>query len=224
MRPLALSIFLLPLFACHAPQKPLFDRLETAGRVWMLDHATTQGSGMPVSCTLREDGKWDILFLTAGHLVPLGRQNFWLALWRPEYDSEGSERVRLQGGRMLSVHEQEDAALMVFIADEPVPCVPLSPRELQFGDSVWAVGHPLGFELHITGGYAADVDSVTSPLCYGNSGGPIIDKDGYVVGIASSTAFVNRQMVFYLTELVPVSRLVEWLTSHGVPVHGEEGI
>ena len=84
------------------------------------------------------------------------------------------------------------------------------------GDSVLAIGHPLGLEDTISNGLISavrhvhaglDVLQVSAPIAPGSSGGPLFNDHGEVIGVA--TAFMNsgQNLNFglpskYVTELV----------------------
>ncbi len=80
--------------------------------------------------------------------------------------------------------------------DFPTGIIPLEWRSksLRQGEEVWAVGHPLGFTYSITKGIVSHLDrrigspwqptiQVDAAINQGNSGGPLLDMDGKVVGI-----------------------------------------
>ena len=74
---------------------------------------------------------------------------------------------------------------------EPIPFAdPLSVAE---GQTVYALGHPLGLDFTVSRGIVSNRDRIMSGVSYvqtdasinpGNSGGPIINERGEVVGIA----------------------------------------
>jgi S1-C subfamily serine protease len=122
----------------------------------------------------------------------------------------GPLRIRLAGGeavRAERVGADPRTDLAVVRADVPglVPLPVAEGRRLRVGELVLAIGNPLGFErsvsvgvvsaLHRTlpgpDGVALDglvqTDAAVNP---GNSGGPLLDADGSVVGIA--TAMIPR--------------------------------
>ena len=69
-----------------------------------------------------------------------------------------------------------------------------SSENLKKGEAVWAIGHPLGFEYTVTTGvvsnesrrsYGAFQELIQTDVAInqGNSGGPLLDMDGKVVGV-----------------------------------------
>jgi len=76
-----------------------------------------------------------------------------------------------------------------------VPALELGdPREIKAGQRVFAIGHPQGLEYTVSDGIVAAVrylDSdhtliqVTAPISPGNSGGPLLDNQGKVIGMLS---------------------------------------
>jgi serine protease Do len=93
-----------------------------------------------------------------------------------------------------------DLALVSFQTSEEVPIAPLGDSStLQAGDWVFAVGNPLGFQSSITAGIVSatarhaqvgsgmsgitDYIQTDAAINQGNSGGPLVNLDGEVVGI-----------------------------------------
>jgi hypothetical protein len=72
------------------------------------------------------------------------------------------------------------------------------PEELEIGERVYAVGNPAGMEFSLSEGIvsgkrtedpikneARKLIQITAPISPGNSGGPVLDKKGRVVGVAT---------------------------------------
>lgn len=87
-------------------------------------------------------------------------------------------------------------------------------RSIRAGDSVVAVGYPLhgvlASEADITTGTVSALAGpgddrrflqITAPVQPGNSGGPLLDQNGFIVGILESR--VNASAMFVLTEDLP---------------------
>ncbi|MDR2797688.1 MAG: S1C family serine protease [Treponema sp.] len=83
----------------------------------------------------------------------------------------------------------------------------------QVGDTVYAIGSPIGLEKTVTSGIVSalgrrllqigDVIQVDAAINHGNSGGPVVDKEGRLVGIA----FAGAEQYQGLNFAVPAERL-----------------
>ena len=123
---------------------------------------------------------------------------------------EGASTVRLQlaGGRSVSAvvvgsRESDDIAVLR-VADASVlePATLGRSADLAIGESVIAVGSPLGLQGTVTGGLVSALDREASlggraaqrmiqtdaPINPGNSGGPLVDLEGRVVGVNTAIA------------------------------------
>jgi len=89
-----------------------------------------------------------------------------------------------------------------------------STKNLKPGDTVFTMGYPvvelLGTEAKYTDGKISSLTGIkgedslmqiTVPIQPGNSGGPLVTSDGYVVGLVTSTAAVKY--FFAITETLP---------------------
>lgn len=107
---------------------------------------------------------------------------------------------RVFDAELVGSDELMDIALVSFETSEEVPIAPLGDSEsLLPGDWVFAVGNPLGFESTITAGIVSAVSRTAeassgfsnitdyiqtdAAINRGNSGGPLVNLDGEVVGI-----------------------------------------
>jgi serine protease Do len=102
-------------------------------------------------------------------------------------------------GKTLSGTRQSDLALIKVEADHPLPAAQWGDSDkLRVGDQVFAAGDPFGIGLSISAGIisALDRDIQNSPyddyiqtdatINHGNSGGPLFDTHGRVIGIDSA--------------------------------------
>lgn len=104
---------------------------------------------------------------------------------------------RTYQGRVLVSDPLTDLAVVEVEAEGPWPYLPLGgPRALEVGDLVVAIGSPFDFQSTVTFGIVSamgrralsgreiqdyiQTDAVVNP---GNSGGPLLDLDGNIVGL-----------------------------------------
>jgi S1-C subfamily serine protease len=168
-----------------------------------VEHRRGQGSGV----VLAQDG----YVLTNAHVTRGG----------------GPLRVRISGSRVLAgaVAGRDDrtdlAVLRVDAHDLPV--LALSERRLQVGETVVAIGNPLGFERSVTvgvvsalyrnlptpeGGLLEGLIQTDASINPGNSGGPLVDAAGEVVGVNTAMIPWARGIGF----AVP-ARTASWIAS-----------
>ncbi|WP_242334503.1 MULTISPECIES: S1C family serine protease [unclassified Anaeromyxobacter] len=117
----------------------------------------------------------------------------------------GPLRVRLSGARTVKGELAGADALtdlaVVRAEARDLPPLPLAERRLRVGEIVLAIGNPLGFERSVTTGVVSalhrnlpaargevleglvQTDAAVNP---GNSGGPLVDAHGAVVGITTA--------------------------------------
>jgi S1-C subfamily serine protease len=143
-----------------------------------VEHRRGQGSGV----VLAGDG----YVLTNAHVAAGG----------------GPLRVRISGSRVaqgerVGADERTDLAVLR-VETRELPLLALSERRLQVGETVIAIGNPLGFERSVTvgvvsalyrnlpapgGGLLEGLIQTDASINPGNSGGPLLDAQGEVVGI-----------------------------------------
>jgi len=137
---------------------------------------TAQGSGVIVT----EDG----YVLTAGHVAEKPGQNALFVF------PDG----RTAKGTTLGIHRRVDAGLSKINDEGPWPHLEMgSSRDLQLGAWCVAVGHPLGYQegrppvirLGRVLESRADAIRTDCPLVAGDSGGPLFDLEGKVIGVNS---------------------------------------
>jgi serine protease Do len=140
----------------------------------------------------------DGYIITNAHVVE-GAQTIHVALPMPSVEfpdqiaPEGKQRV--VPARLIGLHKDTDLALLK-IEESGLPTLSLgSRRAVHQGELVFAMGSPEGLENSVTMGVVSSVARQADPnrpLVYiqtdapinpGNSGGPLVDTDGYVIGI-----------------------------------------
>jgi len=135
--------------------------------------------------------------ITNAHVVE-GAQRIRVVLPMPSVDFPqiapvGKEHVL--DARLIGVHKETDLALLK-IEQTGLPTLELgSARRVRQGELVFAIGSPEGLQNSVTMGVVSAVGrqpdpdhpmvyiQTDAPINPGNSGGPLVDMDGYVVGI-----------------------------------------
>lgn len=108
---------------------------------------------------------------------------------------------------------------LVLLAVDGLKAVPLvigDSTHVAAGDAVYAVGNPRGLEGTFSAGIVSSVrkigeDSllqITAPISPGNSGGPVVNSKGQVIGVAVATFKGGQNLNFaipsrYLSRLIP---------------------
>lgn len=140
----------------------------------------------------------DGYIMTNAHVVE-GAQSIHVALPLPSVDFPDQippvGKQRIVEARLIGLHKETDLAL-IKIDQTGLPTLSLgSRRAVHQGQLVFAMGSPEGLENSVTMGVVSSVGrqaDPSRPLVYiqtdapinpGNSGGPLVDADGYVVGI-----------------------------------------
>ena len=139
-------------------------------------HGTALGSGFVIS----QDG----YIVTNNHVI----------------DGADSITIEFMSGKEFSAKvvgtdPNTDIALLKVDTDEPLPFVPFgNSDEMRVGDWVMAMGNPLGQGFSVSAGIVSargralsgsydDYIQTDAAINRGNSGGPLFDMDGKVIGI-----------------------------------------
>ncbi|MFY9675669.1 MAG: trypsin-like peptidase domain-containing protein [Terriglobales bacterium] len=139
----------------------------------------------------------DGYIMTNAHVVE-GAQRIHVALASPMNPQDPIAPVgkqRILDARLIGIHKESDLALLK-IDEKNLPTLSLGNRRpVHQGELVFAMGSPEGLQNSVTMGVVSSVGrqaDPTRPFVYiqtdapinpGNSGGPLVDIDGYVIGI-----------------------------------------
>ena len=104
--------------------------------------------------------------------------------------------------RLVAVAAMLDLAVLKVDVDRPLPVLKWGNSEaLQVGDAVLAIGNPLGLGMSVSAGIVSALNrdiqdtpfdnyiQTDAAINHGNSGGPLVDLDGEVIGV--DTALYN---------------------------------
>jgi S1-C subfamily serine protease len=147
--------------------------------------------------------------------------------------------------RIVGVDPATDVAILqVRVPSRALHPIPLGNSDnVQVGDEVIAIGNPLGYDRSVTSGIVSAVGrSIQAPnqvstighaiqtdaaLNHGNSGGPLLDADGQVIGvnaqIAPSASGANIGIGFAIP-INTVRQVAAELIKHGKVEHSFLGI
>lgn len=136
--------------------------------------------------------------------------------------------VLLSDGRRFPIIEVVNASrrhdlAILRIDAKNLPTLPLGDSDaVRAGDSVVAIGHPLGLEDTVSNGLVSavrhvdsdfDVLQISAPIAPGSSGGPLFNERGEVIGVAAAIMRGGQNLNFAL----PV-KYVKFLAAHPQPV------
>lgn len=98
--------------------------------------------------------------------------------------------------KLLGADPKSDLAVLKIQAPKPLATIAWGDSDkLKLGDQILAIGNPFGIGTTVTAGIVSargrdlhsgpydDFIQIDAPINHGNSGGPLVDSDGQVVGI-----------------------------------------
>ena len=117
---------------------------------------------------------------------------------------------------VVGYNSDYDLAL-IKISDNIGTPLPLISPSIDIGQKIFVIGNPLGLEGTISDGIISglrDLDDysvlqISAPISPGNSGGPVVNENGNVIGIATFTISEGQNINF----AVPVKYLKELLNN-----------
>lgn len=120
-----------------------------------------------------------------------------------------------QSGAQIVVEQPENDIAVLRASQPPAQLVPATlgnPNAMQIGDEAFVVGHPLGLYGSMSAGVISGFDRSFQPtnsnqrldgliqidaaVNPGNSGGPLLNRDGQVIGIVAGLVNPTEQEVF----------------------------
>ncbi|MDB4797131.1 S1C family serine protease [bacterium] len=105
---------------------------------------------------------------------------------------------------VLGVDQKNDLALLKIDNTTSPPLSLSSGKDYGIGETVYSVGNPKGLEGTFASGIVSgvrkikgsDLIQITAPISPGSSGGPILNKDGLVIGVAVATFKSGQNLNF----------------------------
>ncbi len=140
--------------------------------------------------------------------------------------------------KLIGKDPKTDIALLKVEADEPLPFVSFGDSDLmRVGDWVLAIGNPLGQGFSVSAGIVSarkrslrgtydDFIQTDAAINRGNSGGPLFNMDGDVIGVNTAIISPNGGSIglgFSMSSKV-VSRVVDQLKNFGETRRGWLGV
>lgn len=138
-------------------------------------------------------------------------------------------RRKKYAARVVGVDQKTDLALLKISPHKSRALMPLSfgdSQRLKIGDRVFAIGNPFGYSHTVTSGIISAKSRVIGTGPYdnflqtdaaihpGNSGGPLLDIRGRVIGINTATATDAYGIGFAIPANI-VTRVIRDLKAHG---------
>ena len=173
---------------------------DEVGSVVVVALGDATGSGVLIS----PDG----YILTNEHVV--GRAKSVRIRWSDGFES---------AGEVVRTHAKRDVAL---IKADPHgrDALPLRFGALQPGDTVFAIGEPLGFQNTVTRGVVSAPNRIVDGFRFiqsdvivnhGNSGGPLLDEKGQVIGLTDISLQMTENSPIGLNFFIPIKDAVDFL-------------
>ncbi len=204
--------------------------------VMVMGHADSgKGGSGGTGSIIQADG----VVLTNAHVVieektgkPYPRLSVFLKPARVSGDSK-TDLARMVRARLVAYSSPLDLALLKLeSAAVPLPVIDLSDSDrAKIGDRVVAIGHPEqgGLWTLTTGVISAEVDNFNgvkgkhvfqteTSLNRGNSGGPLVDSDGQMIGVNTAIARVapDGMPIASISFSLKSSVARQWLREQGV--------
>jgi serine protease Do len=191
----------------RGPERSVKENVDrTSGAVVLVSTPSGLGSGFLIS----KDG----YVITNDHVIH-GETQVTVTLF--EKTSTGIERRPIADVRIVAMNAYADLALLkIESADrKEFPFLHLAEAgSARVGDGAYAIGNPLGLERSVSEGILSSMNRPFDGLTYlqtttqvnpGNSGGPLFDLCGHVIGVTNMKLLFTEGLSF----AIPVDR-VKW--------------
>lgn len=182
-----------------------------------IENVASEGSGV----VLTEDG----YILTNNHVVQNARRIDVILYDRRVYEAT-----------VIGSDEWTDLAVLKIEANNLIPAEWGDSDECEVGTLVWAVGNPYGLRQTITSGILSGKDRQGESSIYqeflqtdaavnpGNSGGPLVDASGKVIGINTSIYGPSFQGISFAVPSILAQHVYRQIRKHGKVERGFLGV
>ena len=209
----------MPMVPEGSPFKDFFEDFGPPGGDGGMQRSEALGSGFVIS----EDG----FIVTNNHVI------------------EGADQITIEffsgkklEAKIVGTDPKTDLALLKVEAEEPLPFVTFGNSDLmRVGDWVMAMGNPLGQGFSVSAGIVSargrelsgtydDFIQTDAAINRGNSGGPLFNMDGQVIGVNTSILSPNGGSIgigFSMSSNV-VSKVIDQLRQYGETRRGWLGV
>lgn len=172
----------------------------------MMDYPALKAKTVPATFMVRagnEEATWlgtgffispNGLALTNNHVLSGSEVMAYVSMPNSEGRIDGTRNRRIS--KLIYTDPNLDYSIFQVSLDpgETVPCLEVASTQAVVPDEIGVVGNPLGFDALFTTGTVSQIFKeagkigVTADITSGNSGGPICNKRGQVIGISQSVA------------------------------------
>lgn len=169
--------------------KPLVIVVSPATRLWNHQEIASQYFGAGMLLEANEDG---YLFATANHVV----SGFMAQTDRPPHVMVTTEAGIWSNANVVATAKSLDLALL-WVSRHSGRAKFVQPiSEAVDGEEVFVIGHPEGLKYTLSTGIVSglrdEAIQISAAISPGNSGGPVYDSHGELIGIVSSKFDNNR--------------------------------
>jgi S1-C subfamily serine protease len=180
---------------------------------------STFGAG----CIISEDGQ----IITNWHVAGEYEEMFVILYEEGFSDPSQLDSIQYYVAKVIAVYPEKDLAMLKINLESKFDYIEtVTDVELQVGQEVYAIGHPEGYFWSFTSGiisqirknqvwsydnqtsFNADIIQIQTPINPGNSGGPLINEDGYLVGINSFTD-PNSQGINFAIHINEIKKFIQ---------------
>ena len=181
--------------------------VRTGGGVVMVSTPRAFGSGFIIS----KDG----YVVTNDHVIQ-GETKITVTIFEKGKDGGISKR-KVEKVKIVALNAYVDLALLKMEGEKDLPITYLGDSDkLTVGQSVYAIGNPLGLERTVSEGIVSTTNrpysglvyiQTTTPINPGNSGGPLFNLKGEVIGVTNMTITFSEGLSF----AIPVEAVKRFL-------------